>query len=83
MGAGLAPIVPTMLSAVGAATAGVEAAVSRVLLLGYAGSIAGPAVIGSTAGRTGLRVALLLPLVLIACIGLSAGRLRPAELART
>jgi MFS transporter len=86
MGAGLAPIVPTMLSAAGAATAGVEAAVSRVLLLGYAGSIAGPAAIGFAAGRTGLRLALLIPLVLIVGIGLAAGRLRSAaggDLART
>jgi hypothetical protein len=83
MGAGLAPIVPIMVSVAGAATAGVEA---RVLLLGYTGSIAGPATIGFVAGRTGLRLALLLPLVLIVGVGLAAGRLRGGaggELART
>ena len=86
MGAGLAPIVPTLLSAAGAATVRVEAGISRVLLIGYTGSIAGPAAIGSTAGRTGLRIALLVPLGLIFCIALAAGRLRSAaggELART
>lgn len=86
MGAGLAPIVPTIMSAAGAATAGVEAAISRVLLIAYTGSIAGPAAIGFIAGQTGLRVALLVPLALIACIGLAAGRLQAAaggELART
>jgi len=86
MGAGLAPIVPTIMSAAGAEGAGVEAAISRVLLIAYSGSIAGPAAIGFTAGRTGLRAALLLPLALTVCIGLAAGRLGAAaggELART
>jgi Major Facilitator Superfamily len=73
MGAGMAPIVPAALSAAGASGLGVEAAISRVLLLGYTGSIAGPAAIGVVAGAATLRVALLIPLGLIACIGLAAG----------
>jgi hypothetical protein len=48
-----------------------------VLLLGYTGSIAGPAAIGVVAGAATLRAALLIPLGLILCIGLAAGRLDP------
>ncbi len=86
MGAGLAPIVPLVLSAAGAAVRGVEVALSRVLLIAYSGSIAGPAAIGFAAGRVQLRAALLIPLALIFCIVLGAGRIEPApsgELART
>ncbi len=86
MGAGLAPIVPLVLSAAGAAVRGVEVALSRVLLIAYSGSIAGPAAIGFAAGRVQLRTALLIPLALIVCIVLGAGRIEPApsgELART
>jgi hypothetical protein len=86
MGAGLAPIVPLVLSAAGAAAPGVEEALSRVLLIAYSGSIVGPAAIGFAAGRVELRAALLIPLGLIICIVLAAGRIQPAaggELART
>ncbi len=87
MGVGLAPIVPTVLSAVGGGAAtGVESAISRVLLIAYTGSIVGPATIGFVAGRTGLRGALLIPLGLILCICAAAGHVRAAagaELART
>lgn len=86
MGAGLAPIVPLAVSAAGAAAHGVETAVSRVFLLGYSGSIAGPAAIGFAAGQVDLRTALLIPLALIACIVAGAGRVEPAargELAET
>jgi hypothetical protein len=86
MGAGLAPIVPTILSAAGGSGGGVEAAISRVLLIAYTGSIAGPAAIGFAAGHVALRAALLIPLLLIVCICAAAGRMRPAtggDLART
>jgi hypothetical protein len=86
MGAGLAPIVPLVLSAAGRTAHGVEAALSRVLLIAYSGSIAGPAAIGFAAGHVQLRTALLIPLALIVCIVLGAGRIEPApsgELART
>jgi hypothetical protein len=86
MGAGLAPIVPLVVSAAGAAAHGVEKAVSRVFLLAYSGSIAGPAAIGFAAGHVALRAALLIPLGLIVCIVLGARRVEPAaggELART
>jgi hypothetical protein len=78
LGAGLAPIVPTVLSAVGGAAVAVEAAMSRALLIAYTGSIAGPAAIGLAAGHVGLRAALLIPLALIGCICAGAGRLRSA-----
>jgi Major Facilitator Superfamily len=86
MGAGVAPIVPLAVSAAGAAAHGVETAVSRVFLLGYSGSIAGPAAIGFAAGHVPLRTALLIPFALIVCIVLGARRVEPAasgELART
>jgi len=86
MGAGLAPIVPLVLSAAGAVAHGVEVALSRVLLIAYSGSIVGPAAIGLVAGRVELRWALLIPLALIACIAVAAGRIEPAasgKLART
>ncbi|HEY2869198.1 MAG TPA: MFS transporter [Gaiellales bacterium] len=86
MGAGLAPIVPLVVSAAGAAGHGVETAVSRVFLIAYSGSIAGPAAIGFAAGRVELRAALLIPLVLIVFVAIGAGRIEPAaggELART
>lgn len=86
MGAGLAPIVPTILSAAGGSTGGVESAISRVLLIAYTGSIAGPAAIGFAAGHVALRTALLIPLALIVCICAAAGRMAPAaqgDLART
>jgi MFS family permease len=86
MGAGLAPIVPLAVSAAGAGAHGVETAVSRVFLLGYSGSIAGPAAIGFAAGHVALRTALLIPFALIVCIVLAARRVEPAqggELART
>jgi Major Facilitator Superfamily len=86
MGAGIAPIVPLVVSAAGAAAHGVETAVSRVFLLAYSGSIAGPAAIGFAAGHVALRTALLIPFALIVCIVLGARRVEPAatgELART
>ena len=86
MGAGLAPIVPLVLSAAGAVAHGVEETLARVLLIAYAGSIVGPAAIGFAAGRVELRAALLIPLALILGIVLGAGRIQPAqggELART
>lgn len=79
MGAGIAPIVPTVVSAAGGVHTGTpEAMVSRVFALGYAGGIVGPAVIGFTAGVTGLRGALIIPVCLIGLIALASGRLRTA-----
>jgi MFS family permease len=60
-GFGLATVVPSVFSAVGALDGGVGRALSRVAMCGYAGELAGPAVIGPVAGATSLRVALLVP----------------------
>ena len=60
-GLGLATVVPAVFSAVGALDSGVGRALSRVAMCGYAGELAGPAVIGPVAGATSLRVAMLVP----------------------
>jgi MFS family permease len=60
-GLGLATVVPAVFSAVGALDGGVGRALSRVAMCGYAGELAGPAVIGPLAGATSLRVAMLVP----------------------
>jgi hypothetical protein len=60
-GFGLATVVPAVFSAVGALDGGVGRALSRVAMCGYAGELAGPAVIGPLAGATSLRVAMLVP----------------------
>ena len=60
-GAGSAVMVPLAFSA--AANLGrTGTALSVVMIAGYAGSIVGPLLIGSTADRLGLRTALAIPL---------------------
>jgi len=79
LGAGIAPIVPTVISAAGGARLGTpEAVVSRVFAVGYVGGIIGPAVIGFTAGQIGLRAALVIPVCLIGLIAIASGRLATA-----
>lgn len=79
LGIGLGPVVPTVVSAAAGADLGmVEHVVSRVFTLGYFGSASGPAIIGYTAGKTGLRAALLIPLCLVIFIAISARRLSAA-----
>ncbi len=79
LGAGIAPIVPTVISAAGGARLGTpEGVVSRVFAVGYVGGIIGPAVIGFTAGQIGLRAALVIPICLIALIAIASGRLATA-----
>ena len=73
MGMGLAAIVPTVFRA-GGSQPGISSAVgiAAVSTMGYAGGLAGPPLIGSVAGITGLRVALggvAVLLVLIAMTG--------------
>jgi MFS family permease len=67
-GLGLATVVPAVFSAVGALERGVGRTLSRVVAFGYAGELAGPAVIGPLAGATSLRVAMLVPAGLAALI---------------
>jgi MFS family permease len=76
MGMGLAAIVPTVFRA-GGSQPGISSAVgiAAVSTMGYAGGLAGPPLIGSVAGITGLRLALggvVVLLVLIALTGTHA-----------
>ena len=71
-GIGLATVVPAVLSAVGVLERGVGRTLSRVVAFGYAGELAGPAVIGPVAAAASLRVAMLVPAglaVVIAVLG--------------
>jgi hypothetical protein len=78
-GAGLGPIVPTVVSAAGGARFGsLESVVSKVFTVGYMGGVVGPALIGFTAGFTGLRGALVIPICLVVFVFLAAGRLSTA-----
>ena len=61
VGLGIAVLVPLALSA-GANLGASGTALTLVLVVGYAGSIAGPAMIGNAADRIGLRVAMGIPL---------------------
>jgi fucose permease len=80
VGAGLAPIVPTAVSAAGDPRLGdPETVISRMLTIAYVGSIIGPALIGFVAGHVGLRGALVIPIGLIACVALASGRLAGAS----
>jgi MFS family permease len=76
-GVGVAVLVPLAFSA--AANLGRSGtALSVVLAVGYAGSIAGPALIGTTADHLGLRSAMGIPLVAAVAIVTLAGNLRRA-----
>jgi hypothetical protein len=76
VGAGVAVVIPLAFSA-GANLGRSATALSVVAAFGYAGSIAGPALIGSVGDRLGLRVALSIPLVAaLLIVGLSRS-LRP------
>lgn len=65
-GVGLAGIVPQLFSTAGSLVSGPRAAVilSRVVGAGYAGLLAGPAVVGWLSGLVGLTAAFVLPLLL-------------------
>jgi MFS family permease len=79
VGAGVAVLVPLAFSA--AANLGRSGtALALVLSAGYAGSIAGPALIGTTADHIGLRTALVIPLLAAVAIVTLAGNLRTAAL---
>jgi len=75
VGAGVAVMVPLAFSA-GANLGRSGTALSVVTAAAYAGSIAGPALIGNTADRMGLRVALGIPLVAAVVVALMAGSLK-------
>ena len=75
VGAGCAVLVPLAFSA-GANLGRTGAALAVITSAGYAGSIVGPFVIGSTADRIGLRIALGIPLLAAVAVLLSAAALR-------
>jgi hypothetical protein len=74
VGIGTAVLVPLALSA-GANLGASGTALALVLAVGYVGSIAGPAMIGTTADHLGLRVALGIPLVAAIAVIALAGSL--------
>ncbi|MEV8638126.1 MFS transporter [Streptosporangium sp. NPDC051023] len=77
-GLGLATIVPQVFSAAGnhdPARAG--HGIAQVATIGYAGLVAGPAIIGGAAELVGLPAALGIPALLAAIMAVSAGALRP------
>jgi MFS family permease len=74
VGLGTAVLVPLAFSA-GANLGASGTALALVMAAGYAGSIAGPAMIGNVADRFGLRVALGIPLAGAILITVLAGRL--------
>jgi MFS family permease len=80
VGIGTAVLVPLALSA-GANLGASGTALTLVLAVGYLGSIAGPAMIGTAADHVGLRVALGIPLVAAIVVIAFAGSLNrgPAE----
>jgi hypothetical protein len=75
MGMGLAAIVPTVFRA-GGSQPGISSAVgiAAVSTMGYAGGLAGPPLIGSVAGLTGLRIALGGVAVLLVLLALTGPR---------
>ncbi len=81
VGAGVAVMVPLAFSA-GANLARSGAALTVVTAAGYAGSIFGPLLIGSTADRAGLRVALAIPLAAAVVVLLTASSLRARSVDR-
>lgn len=80
IGIGAANIVPILFSAAGTQTSMPPAlAVASITTLGYAGILAGPAVIGFIAGATSLVTAFWMLVVLMAIVPLAAGRVTAAR----
>jgi MFS family permease len=77
VGIGTAVILPITFAA-GANLGASGTALAVVMSSGYAGSVAGPALIGHAADHFGLRVGMLIPLAAALSIALLAGNLRPA-----
>jgi hypothetical protein len=77
VGLGLGAVVPIVFTAAGETALGSTGAVlGRVVTISYFGSIGGPAAIGLVAAHAGLRVALLIPLALVAGIAVGANAVR-------
>lgn len=82
VGIGTAVILPLTFAA-GANLGASGTPLAVVMSAGYAGSVVGPALIGNTADRFGLRVAMLIPLAAAIVIAMLAGNLVPAPMARS
>jgi MFS family permease len=82
LGGGLGPVVPLAFSAAGnTGPRGSSRVLGRVVMMGYVGSIVGPAVIGFLAEQVGLRAALLLPVALAVVAAVPARRVAVAGVA--
>ena len=80
IGIGIGPVVPLAISAAGRITTRPgRSALSVVVTSSYVGSVAGPAVLGFTADRAGLRVAFILPVVASVVIAMLAGAVGTVE----
>jgi MFS family permease len=80
IGVALGPVVPVAFSAAGNTRVGrTGTALGWVVTLSYAGSIVGPALVGVIAGATGIRTALLVPMVFALAIVGAAGTVRSAH----
>ena len=77
LGVGVGPVVPLAFSAAGNVDRS-SRVLGRVVMMGYVGSIVGPAAIGFAAARIGLRAALVLPAALALAAALCAGEVRAA-----
>ncbi|HYM63401.1 MAG TPA: MFS transporter [Gaiellaceae bacterium] len=79
LGAGLAPVVPTVFSAAGntLASSG-RSALATVVTISYLGSILGPALIGLVTSLVGLRAALGIPVLLALVAASLAGQVAAA-----
>jgi fucose permease len=78
VGIGTAVLVPLAFAA-GANLGASGTALALVMSGGYAGSLVGPALIGNTADRFGLRVAMAVPFLAALAIVALAGNLRPSQ----
>jgi fucose permease len=81
VGMGTAAMVPLAFSA-GANLGRSGTALTLVMASGYAGSVVGPALIGNTADRFGLRVAMVIPLLAAVVIVALAGHLKASAAGR-
>jgi MFS family permease len=80
VGIGVGPVVPLAISAAGAiTTAPGRSALGVVVTSAYVGSVVGPAVLGYTADRAGLRAAFVLPVVAGVVIAVLAGAVGTGE----
>jgi MFS family permease len=77
LGASVAWIVPTAFSAAGNTFVGAGTALGWVVTISYLGSMLGPAAIGLTADRVGLRLALVIPAVFALIVAAAAPSVGP------